>query len=332
MKYKWQVMDGILGPHTMDVLASQGKEFFFMVDAWADHWVVIESFRMNKYGIKWSLDGVGNAPPVQSAKQKVSLQVLPVCYKCYSQGFQVIRRHQLRGETWLANLTFPSMVKTNASLQEVFNSAQAKFRLLVPDTMVVFSPERFIHIRSDGKISAYPMKGTIRADVPDAERKILANSKETAEHNTIVDLLRNDLSMVAHNVTVSDFRFITQLFTGGTDILQVSSEITGTLDSNWKNRVGEIMASLLPAGSVTGAPKKRTEEIIREAENHERGWYSGVFGYFNGWELDSAVSIRFIEQDSRGNMVFHSGGGITINSDVNSEYSELMDKIYVPSY
>jgi len=86
---------------------------------------------------------------------------------------------------------------------------------------------------------------------------------------------------------------------------------------------------LLPAGSITGAPKKKTVEIIKEVENYARGYYTGVFGCFDGQNLDCAVMIRYLEKI--GAQIFYkSGGGITTYSDVKSEYRELIDKVYVP--
>ena len=89
---------------------------------------------------------------------------------------------------------------------------------------------------------------------------------------------------------------------------------------------------MLPAGSITGAPKKKTVEIIREAETYRRGFYTGVMGYFDGNNLDSGVLIRFLEQGEDNRMIFKSGGGITFQSDVNDEYDEMKKKVYVPIY
>ena len=86
---------------------------------------------------------------------------------------------------------------------------------------------------------------------------------------------------------------------------------------------------LLPAGSISGTPKKRTLEIIKEVEEYERGYFSGVFGYFDGELFDSAVMIRFIENTPDG-LVYKSGGGITLESNAESEYQEMQDKIYIP--
>ena len=132
--------------------------------------------------------------------------------------------------------------------------------------------------------------------------------KEAAEHATIVDLIRNDLSIVASEVCVPRYRYIDELRTHNGSLLQVSSEIRGRLPEGWNGHVGEILFSLLPAGSITGAPKKKTLEIIAEAETYERGFYTGVMGYFDGQDLDSAVMIRFMEQVSPHSFVFKSGG------------------------
>jgi para-aminobenzoate synthetase component I len=145
----------------------------------------------------------------------------------------------------------------------------------------------------------------------------------------IVDLIRNDLSQVAHNVEVTRFRYIDEIKTHHTDLLQVSSEIKGDLDPDYKARLGEIVSNLLPAGSISGAPKTKTVQIIREAENEKRGYYTGVFGYFDGTELNSGVMIRFIEKNEIG-YFYRSGGGITTQSDVRMEYQETINKVYVP--
>jgi para-aminobenzoate synthetase component 1 len=109
----------------------------------------------------------------------------------------------------------------------------------------------------------------------------------------------------------------------------VSSEIGGKLPENWQETLGNLLFALLPAGSVSGAPKAKTLEIIREAEGEPRGYYTGVFGVFNGTGLDSSVMIRFIEQTGTG-LRYRSGGGITHLSQAPNEYNELLQKIYLP--
>jgi para-aminobenzoate synthetase component 1 len=113
-------------------------------------------------------------------------------------------------------------------------------------------------------------------------------------------------------------------------ILQTSSKISGKLEEGWEKNVGTIITSMLPAGSVTGAPKKKTVEIIKEVENYERGFYTGIAGIFDGTNLSSCVLIRFIEQTDSG-LYFKTGGGITSKSDCTKEYQEMLEKIYVPT-
>jgi para-aminobenzoate synthetase component 1 len=192
----------------------------------------------------------------------------------------------------------------------------------------VFSPETFIQIK-EGKIFAYPMKGTIDAEVENAATILLNDEKERAEHVTIVDLIRNDLSQVASQVQVTRFRYLDHIKTNSGSLLQASSEISGILPVDYYCHLGDIMVSLLPAGSICGAPKPKTIEIIQQAEEEERGYYTGVIGYFDGTNLDSGVMIRFIENVD-GQYYYRSGGGITTQSKMEAEYQETIHKIYVP--
>jgi para-aminobenzoate synthetase component 1 len=173
------------------------------------------------------------------------------------------------------------------------------------------------------------MKGTIENDGEESAEMILSDPKELAEHVTIVDLIRNDLSMVANEVEVKRFRYLDEIFTRQKSLLQVSSEVTGILPAGYPEVIGDILLTLLPAGSVSGAPKPKTMEIIKQSEKEPRGYFTGVFGYFNGRDLDSGVMIRYIEKE-KNKYYFRSGGGITVNSNPESEYKEMIDKVYVP--
>ena len=234
------------------------------------------------------------------------------------------------GNSYLVNLTAPTPVETDLTLLEIFQRSEARYKLWVKNHFVVFSPEIFVRI-CEGQISSYPMKGTIDARIPQAEQIILQDEKEAAEHATIVDLIRNDLSQIATHVHVARYRYIDRLETHHGPLLQVSSEVTGTLPATWQSCVGDLLFTLLPAGSITGAPKPKTLEIIAKAEGYERGFYTGVMGIYDGKQLDSAVMIRFMEQQGE-RMLFKSGGGITAKSDCHKEYEELIQKIYVPIY
>jgi para-aminobenzoate synthetase component 1 len=175
------------------------------------------------------------------------------------------------------------------------------------------------------------MKGTISNDVPNAEELLLTNKKELYEHNTIVDLIRNDLSMIAKNVCVNKFRFVEKINKGEQELLQTSTEIQGKLPKTWKDNFASLLLKTLPAGSISGAPKKKTIDIIEEVEIMPRGFYTGIFGVFNGSQIDSAVNIRFIEHIG-GQYYYKSGGGITHLSSLDEEYQELLEKIYVPTF
>jgi para-aminobenzoate synthetase component I len=252
----------------------------------------------------------------------------PVSFDIYLKAFRNVQSNIKLGNTYLLNLTFPTEIDTDLSLREIYDTSIARYKLLYKDKFVLFSPEIFARIYN-GKIYSYPMKGTIDASVRDAENVILKDEKEMAEHDTIVDLIRNDLSIVSDNVQVTRYRYIDTIETNGKTLLQVSSEISGELQPDYMDHLGDIIFPLLPAGSVTGAPKKETIRIIRENEICERGWYTGIFGVFDGNELDSGVMIRFIEK-SDGKLLFKSGGGITYMSDPQKEYEELISKVYVP--
>lgn len=310
----------------MNMLGAARVPFLFAFDYELQRALLV-AHPLQQDEVLFSVRGVTNRKTVLDHPQ-IALQAFPIDYGRYAQGFDVIRRALMRGDSYLANYTVKTSIQMNASLLDVFNASRAPYCLHVPDQFVCFSPERFVHIHK-GVVSTYPMKGTIDASVPNAEQVILADAKETAEHVTVVDLLRNDLGMVSSQVDVTRFRYIDRIDTPQRSILQVSSEIQGALESEWQARLGDILWTLMPAGSICGAPKDSTVRAIAAAEQQPRGFYTGVFGYFDGESLDSAVLIRFIEQEY-GQFFFRSGGGITVNSSCQSEYNEVNQKIYIP--
>ena len=197
------------------------------------------------------------------------------------------------------------------------------------------------------------MKGTLDASLPNAEKLLMEDRKEAAEHATIVDLIRNDLSRVAEDVRVDKYCYVDVLHTNKGDILQTSSEISGRLPEDYPHHLGEILDVQLPAGSITGAPKDKTMQIIQEAEGYDRGFYTGIMGIYDQGELNSAVMIRFIEEETSSvdfeadgeknfkanegkkpkesrKLYFKAGGGITSKSDCRREYEEVIQKIYLP--
>ena len=251
----------------------------------------------------------------------------PIPFELYKQKFDAVKKEIEYGNSFLVNLTTSTQIETNLSLEYIAHHSNSKYVCYLKDQFVSFSPETFIQINS-GKITAYPMKGTIDATIPNAKELILSDTKEIAEHATIVDLIRNDLSKVANKVRVNKYRYYEKIKTQQGTIGQVSSEIEGTLPNNYNEIIGDIIFDLLPAGSVSGAPKNKTKAIIAKAEQVERGYYTGVAGYFDGNNLDSCVLIRYLQS----NNIYRSGGGITAQSMAIDEYNEMINKVYVPAF
>ncbi len=271
---------------------------------------------------------------INVSTKKIELNKYPIDVIEYNTQFDIVKQHLHYGNSFLTNLTCETPIETTATLNEIYAASKSKYKINFKNEWVCFSPESFIKITGN-KISSFPMKGTIDASLPDAEQQILEDKKEIAEHYTIVDLIRNDLSMVSTNVQVKKFRYIDKITTSDKTLLQVSSHIEGELPENFHEALGTILFSLLPAGSISGAPKKKTLDIIQEAENYQRGFYTGTAFYFDGTTIDSCVLIRFIEKkesDKGIQLVYKSGGGITIHSEAEKEYHELIDKIYVPCF
>ena len=324
---------------------------------------------------------------------EVTWQITPPLYNDYERSFNIVKSNIMAGNSYLTNLTCRVPVSCNLPLEEIFHRAKGKYKLLLrrkrnqaedkahlkeePQNkdylkeeaqnkahlkeenieenltpFVCFSPETFVRIKG-GRIYSYPMKGTLDASLPKAEKQLMEDRKEAAEHATIVDLIRNDLSRVAENVRVDKYRYFDVLHTNKGDILQTSSEISGRLPEDYPHHLGEILDAQLPAGSITGAPKDKTMQIIQEAEGYDRGFYTGIMGIYDQGELNSAVMIRFIEEETspvdfeadgeknfkasegKGDeasrkLYFKAGGGITSKSDCRKEYEEVIQKIYLP--
>jgi para-aminobenzoate synthetase component 1 len=303
--------------------------FLFLIDFELQKPLAIKLSDVNRTEILYDVNGFTNAGCSGNfEKESLQFKKNPISLTDYQLKFSKVMRVLRQGDSYLTNLTIQTPIQINRTLQDLFFQAKAKYKLCYQNQFLVFSPESFIKIEN-GIISSFPMKGTIDASLPNAKEIILDNPKEKSEHVTIVDLIRNDLSMVATDVTVSRFRYVEELKTTDRNLLQVSSEITGKLNTDFS--FGNLLMGLLPAGSISGAPKRKTVEIIRDAEGEPRGYFTGVFGIFDGINVDSGVMIRYIENTPNG-FVYRSGGGITAQSDLVQEYQEAIDKVYAPVY
>jgi len=315
----------------MDELSHQKVPFFFMIDFLVDKVEIFTENEIDKEGLLIDFQLFSNVKKQDVLNKKIELKSFPESLESFKKGFDHVQKNIRQGNSYLTNYTRKTRIETNLNLGEIFHHSHAKYKVLYKDFFVFFSPETFVKIIDD-KILTYPMKGTIDASVKNAAEVLKNDKKEKAEHYTVVDLLRNDLSMVADDVKVDKFQYIDFLKTKQKDLYAMSSEISGNLKPEFKGKVGSIMQKLLPAGSILGAPKPKTLEIILEAEGFDRGFYTGVCGWFDGENLDSCVMIRFIEKEGDDQLYFKSGGGITHMSKLEDEYEEMKNKIYVPIY
>lgn len=359
-------------------LASQDEFFLFVINYQGDKAFIRQLSDINPEECLFDFEGRGNSSnEMKNNSEKIaeiSWQIAPPLYEDYERSFGIVKSNIMAGNSYLTNLTCKVPVSCNLSLEDIFHRAKGKYKLLlrrkrnqaedkvqqkkeeaqnkaykkediieeISNPFVCFSPETFVRIKN-GRIYSYPMKGTLDASLPDAEKQLMEDRKEAAEHATIVDLIRNDLSRVAENVRVDKYRYIDVLHTNKGDILQTSSEISGCLPEDYRNHLGEILDAQLPAGSITGAPKDKTMQIIHEAEGYDRGFYTGIMGIYDQGELNSAVMIRFVEEEASPSktekgknsevsreLYFKAGGGITSKSDCRKEYEEVIQKIYLP--
>lgn len=207
----------------------------------------------------------------------------------------------------------------------------AAFLRLGENAIVSSSPERFLSVERDRAVQARPIKGTIsRSEDPGedvARRRQLAEDEKTkAEHLMIVDLLRNDLGRVCEvsSVAVPDLMVVEPYAT----VHQVVSTISGTLDA--RHSAAECVRNCFPGGSMTGAPKERTMEIIDDLEAEARGVYSGALGYFG---LDGATDLSIVIRTivmRPGRTTIGAGGAIVMQSDPEEEFDEILLKARAP--
>ncbi len=197
--------------------------------------------------------------------------------------------------------------------------------------VVSSSPERFLSVDRERQVEARPIKGTTQRDADparDAELKAtLTNDEKTyAEHLMIVDLLRNDLGIVCEvgSVSVPELMVVEDYAT----VHQLISTVSGVLGSD--RSAAECARACFPGGSMTGAPKQRTMEIIDDIEDEARGVYSGAIGWFGvDGSMDLSIVIRTIVMRP-GRTTIGAGGAIVMQSDPVDEFDELLLKARAP--
>ncbi len=190
------------------------------------------------------------------------------------------------------------------------------------------SPELFFQVDADGWIETHPMKGTTpRGNTPEedeAQREFLRNDpKNQAENRMIVDLLRNDISLVSEvgSLDVPELFKVETYPTLHTMVSRVRAKLLPDLP------IARTFAALFPCGSITGAPKIRAMEILRELEGTPRDAYCGAIGWIapNG-TMRFSVAIRTISLFPDGSAVYNVGGGVVFDSTAEEEYAECLLK------
>jgi para-aminobenzoate synthetase len=273
---------------------------------------------------------VASSPPVH--RQLVD----PVWYR---RSFEQVRERLLAGDSYETNLTYRATVRSG--LDPI--AAYLRLRILNPGPYSGFlqhdvpgarawllssSPERYATVGADRMLETRPIKGTTSryADPSTderARRRLESDPKYRAENLMIVDLLRHDLAAVCQVGTVA----VPSLMRA--ESYATVHQLVSTVEGRLRPEVSTVGAlrSLFPAGSMTGAPKRRTMEIIEEVEESARGPYAGAFGWIHpDGRADLGVVIRSLVTDGSGTWTLGTGGGITVDSDVEDELAETLWK------
>jgi para-aminobenzoate synthetase / 4-amino-4-deoxychorismate lyase len=253
----------------------------------------------------------------------------------YDAVIDRIKEYIAAGDTYQVNYTLRQRFNFTGNVQacylELCRSQRASYcAFLDLDRYGILStsPELFFRLK-DGLLTTRPMKGTAkRGRWTEEDAELMAafkqNVKERAENLMIVDLLRNDMGRVSETGSVQ----VASLF--DVERLETVQQMTSTITSRVKADTGivELFRALFPCGSITGAPKKRTMEIIAELEDSPRGLYTGCIGYLSpGGEALFSVAIRTLVIDKQtGNGELGLGSGITWDSVAGSEYEECLAK------
>jgi para-aminobenzoate synthetase component 1 len=255
----------------------------------------------------------------------------------YGAAFDRVAAYIAAGDCYQVNLTFPMDAQlSGGDALRLYARLQARgavrhggfVDLGMGPAVVSRSPELFFTVDAGGRIAARPMKGTAPRDPDPARdaalaRELSESEKAHAENLMIVDLLRNDIGRISQvgSVRVPEL-FAVEAFT---TVHQMSSTITGQLVGT--PGMAGLMPALFPCGSVTGAPKIRAMEIIREIEPHPRGAYCGAMGWMApDGRAAFAVTIRTLSVFGDGHVTLNVGGGVVADSTAEGEWEEALWK------
>ncbi|MBQ1282878.1 MAG: chorismate-binding protein, partial [Bifidobacteriaceae bacterium] len=252
----------------------------------------------------------------------------------YRRGFDFIQQQIASGNTYEVNYAYPMILKASADGLQLYEKLLEKqktpynaFICNDYETIMSFSPELFFRLKGD-KILTKPMKGTIeRGKTPDEDARnrsfLSQDTKNRTENVMIVDLLRNDLSAIAKPETIR----VEKLFEveQHKTVFQMTSEISSRLREG--TTLYDILKALHPCGSVTGAPKISTMDIIERVEPCNREVYCGAIGFLHGDETIFSVPIRILQKKAaQKHFRYFSGGAITCDSTAEDEWRETIAK------
>lgn len=237
------------------------------------------------------------------------------------------------GDIFQVVLSNPMKAEAEGSLFDVYrvlrssNPSPYMFYFTSDDIEIAgSSPETLLKL-DDSRLFTYPLAGTRKRGRSAEEDKALAeellsDEKECSEHNMLVDLGRNDIGRVSEigSVEVTSYMKIVRY----SHVMHIASTVEGTLRKDLDSL--DALESILPAGTLSGAPKIRASEIIQELEGIKRGLYGGAIGYvdFSG-NLDTAIAIRLVYKKN-GRLCVHTGAGIVADSQADKEAEECMNK------
>ena len=264
----------------------------------------------------------------------ISLMENPLSFSGYQKQFDQVTKALQSGDSYQVNLTTRLTLKSPCDLLALYQTLKAQQKVaysaylpFLPKTLLSFSPELFFK-KTGQKITVRPMKGTApRSDNAEKDRQyyrfLQEDQKNRAENLIIVDLLRNDLAAFCDTGTIK----LEQAF----DIERYQSvyQMTSTISAKCAENISleKILSHLFPCGSITGAPKRRTMEIIKQLEN-KRGVYSGSIGYIlPNNDMCFNVAIRTLEVENH-RIAFGVGGGITLQSSASDEWQEMQTKLH----
>ncbi|MRN78131.1 aminodeoxychorismate synthase component I [Brucella sp. 10RB9210] len=256
-------------------------------------------------------------------------------FEDYAPRFERLHRHLREGDCYQGNLTFPVTAQWGGDPLILFNMLAkhqpvryATYCDLGGPVVLSRSPELFFKVDGDGWIETHPMKGTMpRGATPEEDERnrqfLLNDPKNQAENRMIVDLLRNDISLVSEVGSLD----VPELFRVESypTVHQMISRVRARLKSGLHLRA--VFAALFPCGSITGAPKISAMKILRRLETGPRDIYCGSLGWIEpGGRMRFNVAIRTISLLDGNRAIFNVGGGVVFDSTAQAEYEECLLK------